>query len=233
LVVDAAYSHYWIDADATNDDFIDRDDNIGTFSLTYDLWPDVALFLGHRYYDAHFPKVAEKDALSSRVFYGATKKFPGLLNVSTEVGHEHKHTNYLRDDSNTDARLVINSTFSVYTVLNFVYTFNRVLPSARREYFQYFSNSIDLSVEHLINPKTSIFAAASVEKQYFDSSDALPGQSTIDRATEIVSFGTSLKRSLNDYLDLHLGYEFTKRNTDFTKEGYSDNKVSLSLTANY
>ncbi|MFC1704164.1 outer membrane beta-barrel protein [Candidatus Omnitrophota bacterium] len=233
LSVEYSWLHYWLDADSSADDFIDRGDNSARIAFDYEFWNDFIGTVGYRYYDAHFPHRGAKDTESSRGFYGITKKFPGAFNLTVEAGNEHKKTVYQNNDSNIDARLSLNTTFSVYTIFSLNYTYNRVLPSARSEYFQYFTNSVSAGIKHIINPKTTIFVNGGVEQQDFDSADALSGQPVIDRETEIISCGASLRRKLNDYLTVNLGYEYTKRNTDFASEGYSDNKVSLGVTARY
>lgn len=232
LILDLVWDYYYLDADSPEDDYIDRGDNSVNLSLNYDIWPDLISFIGCRYQDAHFPHLTTKDADSYRGFAGFTKKFKSF-NVTTEVGQEHKETNFQGNDANTDFQISLNSTFSVYTMLNLNFTFNRSYPSARSEYFQYFSNGVNLGIWHLINPKTAISANFGYEKQEFDSSDVLSGNSQIDRTTGIYSFSTSVRRNLNDWLSLNLGYEFTKRNTDFAKEGYTDNRVSIGLMASY
>jgi hypothetical protein len=233
LRVDAGWKYYALDADSPTDDYIDRGDNIGIISFNYEFRPDLIGFLGHRYQDAHFPHLSTKDAESSRVFFGFTKKIPDFCNLSLEVGQEHKHTSYLKDDANTDLKIKLNSTFSVYTIFNVALNFNGLEPSARKEYFQYFINSIDVGLRHMLNPKTTIFVTSRYERQKFDSSDILTGNSAVDKSTDVISFGAGLKRNLNDWLSFNLGYSYIKRNTDFVNEGYTDNKISFGLTANY
>ena len=232
LIVDLSYQYYYLDAAAAADDYIDRGDNIGKIAFNYDFFPALTGFVGCRYQDAHFPHLTTKDAESVRGFAGITKKFK-KFNLTAEVGQEHKDTNFQSNDANTDALIKASSTFSAFTTLNLILTYNKSLPSARREYFQYFTNSVAVSLWHVINPKTSISTSLSYSRQKFDSSDVLSGYGQLDKTTGIYGFNTTLTRNLNDTLSFNLGYSYTKRNTDFAKEGYTDNKVSVGLTARY
>jgi len=112
-------------------------------------------------------------------------------------------------------------------------TFNKVNPSSRQEYLQYCDNAVEVGLWHLLNPKTSISTSVSFERQEFDSSDVLSGNAAVDRTTDIISLGANLNRKFNDWLSLDLGYVFSKRNTDFAQEGYTDNRVNVGLTASY
>ncbi len=232
LTIDSIWQYYYLDSDAQADDYIDRGDNISRIAFNYEFSPELSGFLGYRYLDAHFPHLITKDAELSRVFYGITKKFPNLCNVSMEVGHENGSLSY-RDDANIDAKLILNTSFSVYTMLSLSYGYNSRVPSARSEYSQYFVNSINLSLTHLLNPKTTLLVNLGLEREKFDSSDALSPNPAVNKKTHIISLDSTLRRSLNEWLSLDLAYAYTKRNTDFAAEGYTDNKVSLSLTANY
>ncbi|MFH1656000.1 MAG: hypothetical protein ABH954_05275 [Candidatus Omnitrophota bacterium] len=231
-MIDVAARYYWIDAVSPDDDYIDRDQLTGNIAVNYDIWSDLTGFIGYRAQDAHFPNLSSKDAMGHRGFAGFTKKFD-TFNIRAEVGQEHKDTFFQGNDANTDFRIGIDSTFSTFTMLNLNLTFNEVSPSARKEYFQYFTNAIDIGFWRLLNPKTSISTNVSYRIQDFDSSDVLSGNAAEDRKTDIISASTFLTRNLNDWLKLNLGYAFTKRNTDFAQEGYTDNRISFGLIASY
>jgi len=232
ITLDLASNHYYLDAASTQDDYIDRDDWMYDFAINYDIWPELSGIFGYGYQDNHFPHLSTKDAKSHRGFVGFLRKFKSF-NLSAEVGQQHKETYFHGNDANTDFKVNLDTTYSVFTRLNLGLTFNKVNPSSRQEYLQYCDNAVEVGLWHLLNPKTSISTSVSFERQEFDSSDVLSGNAAVDRTTDIISLGANLNRKFNDWLSLDLGYVFSKRNTDFAQEGYTDNRVNVGLTASY
>lgn len=232
LTLDASYRNYYLDAVSTNDDYIDRGDDIFNFGVNYEIWPDLISSAGYEFQDVDFRNYFIKDAESHRAALGLTKKFD-VVNLTAEVGREYKDAENLHDGEETDCSLKVDTTYSVYNIVNFTYTFNRAVPSARTEYFQYFTNSAEVALRHLINPKTTVLTNIKYEKQVFEDTDAIQGQLQEDRDTKIITFGTTLRRSLNDWLDFDLGYSLTRRSTDFVGESYTNNKITVGITGSY
>lgn len=231
-MIESSWEYYYLDADSSSDDYIDRGDNTETVAFNYEFWPELTGFFGCRHQDAHFPHLSTKDADSYKGFFGFKRKFD-KFNLNAQVGQEHKETNFQSNDSNTDFQISANSTFSVFTLINIAFTFNKSEPSARKEYFQYFKNGVEISFWRLLTPKLSLLTNFSYEKQKFDAAHALSGNYYVDKTTTIYSFGSSLIRRINDTLSLDFGYSFMKRNTDFASEGHTDNKISFGITASY
>ncbi len=221
--------------DGNNDDYIDNKRVIATEQLNYSLTEDNNLisFFGYQYDDISFPQIFEKSATSNRPFVGLTRKFPGVVSLTYGVGFEQIYMDDNMDDDNVDQYLGLETIFSIYTKFKMSYSHNYKHPSLRREYTQYASNLYKMSLDHTINPKTSILWAYSYERQGFRSADALVGQLSESRKTDIQTIGTTLNRKLNSVLTLGLSYDYTKRDTEFANEGYTDNKVSIQLTAKY
>ena len=166
---------------------------------------------------------------------GLTHKFPSVVNITQEVGFDdiQMDDDSLNDGDSVDYRVSLETVFSLYTKLRFSYDHNVKNASLRSEYAQYDANTASLGISHAINPKTSAFFDYSYEWQDFSSSDRLPGQANVDRETDIHSLGLTLSRKLNNWLTADASYNYTKRDTDFAREGYTDNKLSVAVTAKY
>lgn len=137
------------------------------------------------------------------------------------------------DDHNVDQYVGFETTFSVYTKFKASYSHNYKHPSLRREYTQYASNLFKINLDHTLDPKTSILWNYSYEKQGFSSADILAGQTSEGKKTDIQTIGLTLNRKLNPLLTLGLNYDYTKRDTEFVGEGYTDNRYTINLTARY
>ncbi len=219
-----------------NDDFIDHKRTTAINKLSYQLTEDQNMsgFLGYDYDTITFPHIEEKAATSHRGLLGLTKKFSGIGNVTAEAGYKYTDIDETNvDDENVDYRLSMESNFSLFTKLTVFYNYNVKNPSLRREYSQYASNLGSITLTHTMDPKTSCQLGYSHERQDFNSSNVLSGQSPVDRQTYIQTFNTGLNRKLNNWLTLEVTYDYTKRDTDFVSEGYTDNKYGIALTARY
>lgn len=232
LTIDYMYQHYYLRAARVDDNFINRDDNVSNVAFTYDFYPDLAAFVGFNYRDANFPADTVKDGEIAKGFYGITKKFPGFCNVTVSAAHDSDQL-LNRHDTNTEANLSVNSTFSAYTILNLAYHYNNRIPSARAEYSQYFDDAVELGLTQLLDLKTTLTATVGYERQHFYSSDVVGTNPVVDKHTDIISLETLLKRKLNSWLDLDLTYNYSKRNTKFAAEGYTENRVGLGLVATF
>ena len=223
--------------DPVNDDYIDNQQYGVTGRLNYNFAPEynMVAFMGLGQRQTEFAQIAEKSSSSLRPFFGLTKKFNSLLNLTQEFGFENvrMEENGNASSNNADSRTSLETTFSIYTKLKVSYDHNVNYPSLRSDYAQYKANTASLGVIHAINPKTSLAFDYSYTRQAFNGGDALIGKTKEDRDTFIQTLGTTLTRKLPNGVALDFKYSYNKRDTDFAAEGYTDNKVSVALTAKY
>ncbi len=230
------YSHLDV-RNQTTDTFIDNNRYKFTEKLEYQIADDAQLygFVGYDWDKISFPQIDQKSSTLNRRFVGLTKKYPGLVNVTSELGFfERTFTqNTDTNDENIDYKVSLESVFSVYTRLYASFVGNVNQPSLRSDYSDYSSNILSLGLSHALNPKTNLLINYSFENQEFDAPDALIGVAEQGKGTNIHTLGLDLNRKLRAWLDLDVTYTYTKRDTDFAAEGYIDNKVGVALTARY
>jgi len=223
--------------DRDNDDYIDNRQLTAGAKLEYDFGDqaDVVGFAGYGRRQIAFPQISEKSSVSDRPYIGLTKKFFGLMNWTNEVGFENidMDDENNNSDNNIDYRTSVETTFSLYTKAALSLGYNSKKPSFRSDYTQYASDIASFNVNHAIDPKTSLLFDYTFERQSFESSDATFGQEDRDRKTYVHDVNLTLSRKLNTWLSVDCKYEYTKRDTDFEKEGYTNNKYSVALTAKY
>ncbi len=223
--------------DGENDDYIDNKRVGAKGQLNYNLTPqrNVIGFLGVDHSQITFPQVSEKAASSDRFFAGLKEKIIGLFDLTQEIGFESINMSdpANADDDNVDFRLSLETVFSLYTKLRLGLDYNMRNPSLRRQYTQYTSDVAYLQLSHSINPKTTALLSYSYENQAFHSPDVLIGQTVEHKDTFIQNLNLTLSRKILSWLTADVKYDYTKRDTDFAQEGYTDNKFSVSMTARY
>ncbi|HOW36147.1 MAG TPA: hypothetical protein PL155_07020 [Candidatus Omnitrophota bacterium] len=230
--------HEFLDVrNGDNDDFIDHYVNYVSNKIDYNLTPENNLvgFFGNTYRNIQFDQIDQKSSTSNRAFVGLTEKFPNLFHWTQEVGFENIYfdNSQNNNDDNIDFKTYIETVFSLYTKLRLSFSCHAKNPSYRAEYTQYASNVASLNLSHVINPKTTLFFDYSFEYQKFDDNDALIGQPTINKRNHIHNLRLMLSRSINSWLVLDFRYDYSKRDSDFAEEGYTDNKISTAITAKY
>jgi hypothetical protein len=223
--------------DGDNDNFIDNRRYHSDVRFDFDITEDKGWggLIGFERNQITFPHISEKASATNRGFTGLTKIFPGLAEATAEVGFSEIN---LEDENNADEdqidfRISMETLFSLYTKFNMSYQMGLMTPSLRSEYTQYESDIARIALNHALGPKTTLLLNYSYEFQDFDDSDALAGQSRIDRETHIHTAGVGVNHKLKDWLTLELGYDYVKRDTDFIQEGYTNNKFGVGLTARY
>lgn len=223
--------------DPDNDDYIDNKRVGVKGQISRHLTPEKNLvaLAGFDHSQITFPQVSEKAAVSDRAFIGLKEKIIGICDLTQEIGFETIDMSDPAnvDDSNIDYRFSLETVFSIYTKLRLGFDHNMKNPSLRRQYTQYGASVASLSLTHTINPQVTFFLNYSHEKQGFYSSDALIGQTKERKDTVIQYLGLTVSRKLMSWLVTDFKYEYTKRDTDFAQEGYTDNKVSVAMTVRY
>lgn len=222
---------------SSNDDYIDNKQLGVKTQMNYNITPQGSIvgFVGFGHRQISFGQIAEKAAVSQRPYAGFTKRFPNLFNFTTEVGFANTdmEDENNSDDDNVDFKASIETIFSIFTKLTLGFRQNVKEPSLRSQYTQYATSAASFNISHTINPKTALRFDYTFEKQNFDSSDVLVGVDSVDRSTAIHEIGVTLSRKLNAWLTCDANYDYTKRNTDFVQESYTNNRFSISLTARY
>lgn len=236
FVTDAYYQFLDV-RNSENDDYIDNRRVGVKGQLNYNFTPqrNFVGFLGFEHKQITFPQVSEKASVSERPFVGLTEKAIGIFNFTQEVGFENINMtdSANADDRNVDWKFSWETVFSIYTKLRLSFDYNTRNASLRRQYTQYGSNLATLSLTHAINPKTYLLFDYSYERQEFNSADVLAGQTNQDNNTFIQNIGLTVSRKLQNWLTLDWRYDYTKRDSDFAQEGYTDNRYSVALTAKY
>jgi hypothetical protein len=220
---------------ASIDDYIDNERLVVRGQANYGFTPkkDFVGFIGFEHDRMTFPQIFEKSQTSARPFLGFIKKFPGFFHMTYEVGFDHIKMDDNADDTNIDQRISFETVFSIFTKFHLDFIYNAKTPSLRRDYTQYGSTIASVGVDHTINPKTSVALDYSYEFQDFNDPDALIGQPLVDRETQIQDVNFAFNRKLNQWLTFNLRYDYTKRDTDFAAEGYTNNQYTAGLTARY
>jgi len=220
---------------ASIDDYIDNEKLTARGQFNYAFTPtnNIEGFAGFEHTQVAFPQIFEKSSNTERPFVGFVKKFADLFNFTYEAGFANIDMDDNADDNNIDHKVSIETVFSVFTKLRLSYYHDYKNASLRREFTQYGSNFISLGIDHTINPRTSVGVDYSYELQDFNDADALIGQPLVDRQTHVHDAKLGVNRKLNNWLTLNLNYNYTKRDTDFAGEGYTNNQYSAALTARY
>jgi len=222
--------------DADSDDFIDNKKRTATLEVNH-IFTDLDKLMGFAGMDFRqitFPQISQKASTAYRPYIGISKTFSGIGIWRSEVGFDHINMDELNsDDDNIDFKLSFETIFSLYTKLRFSLNGNVKKSSLRSDYTQYAANIAKMNISHAVSQKTSIFVDYSFEKQHFESSDFTIGSERIDRQTYIQRLNLTLNHKLRKGLSVDYQYGYTKRDSDFAREGYTDNKFSIALTARY
>ena len=220
-------------ADSSRDDFIDRTQSLIGTSLRHMFVPTIEGYVGFGHQDVRFEQTAVKNSGYDRLYTGLVKKIPELCKLTAEVGWGKKDIETQRDDSNVDFSIIVNSLFSTYTKWSLLVDINKLEPSSRSEYSQYTRSLVSLQLEHFLTPKLQLVSSINYEHHRFDEEDSISSSFTENSKNKIYWLDLTLRRILNNWLTLDGGYTFTKRDTDFAAEGYTDHKIMVGLTATY
>ena len=237
MVAVSTYYQFLDVVDSNNDDFIDNKRVGAKTQLNYNFTPlrNLAGFVGYDYRQVSYNQTPEKAFSGMRPFVGLSEKVIGIMKLSEEVGFDNidmvEQGN--ADDHNVDFKFLAESIFSIYTKLKLSFDYNVKNSSFRRQYTQYASDVAALNLTHAINPKTYILFDYSYEHQRFNADDILIGQTREDNDAFVQNLRLALSRKLNSWLNLDWRYDYTKRDTDFAQEGYTNNQFSAALTAKY
>lgn len=251
------YQFDWInfDDDGEQDDFIDRRANQFATDLEHYLKPDLKLTSGYAYRHVNFQEVFAdpKSFQSNRVWGGFAKKFARRWTIENAFEFEsrdfddsgHKGSSPTRDFADTGSkgenkgyfniRSSIQSTFSRFTSAGFGYVRSQG-DSSRSEYRQYRSDRLAANLRHYFTPKTIFFGSASWEKQTYDASDQLLDLINFvrdQRQTYLWSGDATLRQILTSVWALELSYHWSKRDSDFAREGYTNNRLRVGLRATF
>ncbi len=236
FVSDLGYQNLNV-SDNASDTFIDNEEFKTRTAVNQVLFDDKSLvgLAGFEWERVNFAHTSQKESETDRPFIGLLKKFPGLFNVSTEVGFADINMKNPsdEDDNNVDFKLSLESVFSIYTKLNASYTGMNQSYSLRSDYAKYSSNLLNLGLSHAISPKSLLSLNYSYEFQDFDSSDVLVGIAAVDHEANIHNVNLAFTQQLNSWLTVELSYGHVTRDTDFASESYEDNKFGIGLTARY
>lgn len=234
LAMDSGFDY--IDfSDANEDIFIDRNLCYGSASFSYRLLQRTyAIVRGvWRHLGFKHDQAVVKNFNSYQAVFELAHSFPRLFNVNGSIGYEWRDFYKTRDRSgNPVVGANITSSFSRYTSFNVYYQMG-LADSSRSEYRQYVRNIIGASFMHYVTPRSILNISGYYENLFFNSADKLndsylpPGT----RKTELYSASVSFRQILTSWLSAECGYYYLKRDTDFEKEGYTDNRISAGLRA--
>jgi len=222
--------------DQNQDTYIDRNIDEARTILGYAVTPQTSLSLGHafRWVGYHSAEADPKDFTANKLSVGIVQKFLRKFTVDAGIEEEWRNFNEGENSFGLNVKAGLSSTFSKFT--SFALRYMRNLgDSSRSEYRQYTSDRVMASMRRYLDPKTILFLSAGYEKQFYDNLDRL-ATSTIqsgDRRTFLYSGNLTLRRIFTNWLSGELSYHYSKRDTAFPKEGYTNNRYVAGLRVSW
>lgn len=234
LAMDSGFDY--IDFTDPNEDiFIDRSLCYGSASFSYRLLQRTyAIVRGvWRHLGFRHDQAVVKNFNSYQAIFELSHSFPRLFNVNSSIGYEWREFYKTRGRSGSPViGANITSTFSRYISFNVYYSMG-LADSSRSEYRQYVKNTIGGAFMYYVTPRSIINLSGYYENLFFNSADKLnetylpPGT----RKTDLYSASVFFRQILTKWLSAEVGYYYLKRDTDFEKEGYTENRLSAGLRA--
>ncbi len=238
--------------------FINRNTHTVDFRLRHRFFPQFSNYFGYRLKDVVFDDFPLKDQESSIFFYGGDYEVPGWFTLFSEIGYESKEFKETggsltitstdptfpfsvttpfeprRDgDNNVNFLCGIESNLSRYNNISLTYN-SKLNESSRPEFTQYLGKTFAVNSRTFLDNKTILFNSLFLEYQDFDDDDAFDLLFPAGGAkTKIYSSGVTLRRILNDWLSMDVGYTYTKRDTDFGGESSKNNRFRFGANATF
>jgi len=223
------YTNYWLDYDDRANQFRNRMDNSVALYAFYKVRPKTSMFVQYEFADIEYDENSLFDSKEHRYYIGADWDITADSRGRVKLGYMEKDfdNSEFGEEDGFSAELQMLHSFSPKRNASLT-AYHRYTESSIDTAFAVLTTGSNFSLMQRFTPKWS----ATMNMLYYR--DEYQGEFTIagvtrEREDDTYRIGPSLIFEPRDWMQVSLGYYFSKRDSNFEVFDFENNTVSLSI----